>query len=350
MSSPALSRWLAMPLVALCAAAHASSDAVDESYVSGMALFIETGDDRNSDDGLGVRGLYGKHLRDGWFLELGGYAATIETGGGGTDTYTYGLGADLAYRFGNREGLTPFLLAGAGMSYNDIEADGRDDTSGYVNAGAGVLSGRLFGTQLRARAEARYVRDNYSDDLEDIHIGIGLEMPLGRIPERVVEKQVVITDTREVPVNEKDSDNDSVPDSRDDCPGTLDGARVDARGCLIGNQVLTLRSVNFVSGSAQLLKSSEVTLVSVATALEQQPDLLLSINGHTDSQGTDEANLVLSQQRANSVRDFLIAQGIDAARLQANGFGEQRPVADNDTREGRAMNRRVEFELDTQGE
>ncbi|MBC7777818.1 MAG: OmpA family protein, partial [Phycisphaerae bacterium] len=69
------------------------------------------------------------------------------------------------------------------------------------------------------------------------------------------------------------------------------------------------------------------------------------IEGHTDSQGKDEANLVLSGKRAQACADFLIAKGIAKTRFLAKGFGETKPVADNKTADGRTKNRRVEFEL-----
>ena len=79
--------------------------------------------------------------------------------------------------------------------------------------------------------------------------------------------------------------------------------------------------------------------------LADYPDLRLEIQGHTDDVGDDAKNLDLSQRRAESVKAYLVAQGIDEGRLEAKGFGETVPIADNKTKAGRAENRRVEFKL-----
>ncbi len=107
--------------------------------------------------------------------------------------------------------------------------------------------------------------------------------------------------------------------------------------------VITLSgSVLFRSDDATLVAGASTRLEGVADALMQTPDRTLLVEGHTDSQGTDAHNLDLSQRRAESVRAALLARGYDASRVQAVGIGEARPVADNNTAEGRANNRRVE--------
>ena len=75
------------------------------------------------------------------------------------------------------------------------------------------------------------------------------------------------------------------------------------------------------------------------------PEASISIEGHTDSQGPDVYNQDLSERRASAVVDYLVSQGIDATRLSAVGYGETNPIADNETREGRAINRRIEFSV-----
>ncbi len=95
--------------------------------------------------------------------------------------------------------------------------------------------------------------------------------------------------------------------------------------------------------SATIRPASKPVLDEVAASLESQPDWRLTIEGHTDSTGSAEHNRVLSQQRADAVKAFLVAAGIDAARLQTAGFGASQPVADNATELGRSQNRRVEL-------
>ena len=86
-------------------------------------------------------------------------------------------------------------------------------------------------------------------------------------------------------------------------------------------------------------------LNNIAQLLRDHPDAEMDIDGHTDATGNDEINLLLSQSRANAVRDYLIDQGISVYRLTAYGFGEGKPIANNDSPEGRALNRRIEFKF-----
>ena len=109
--------------------------------------------------------------------------------------------------------------------------------------------------------------------------------------------------------------------------------------------VITLDgSVLFVSGKAELLPIAQKKLDDVAKALnETDESQKIVIEGHTDSNGNDDSNLRLSQQRADSVKSYLTSRGVKAERVQAVGKGEAQPVASNDTAEGRANNRRVEI-------
>ncbi|WP_244224437.1 OmpA family protein [Corallococcus sicarius] len=117
--------------------------------------------------------------------------------------------------------------------------------------------------------------------------------------------------------------------------------REEARGT-----VVTLSgSVLFASNAVDLLPSARDRLSDVATALQESQNPLL-IEGHTDSRGTDDYNSQLSQRRAERVREFLISQGVPPNRIEIRGVGEDRPVATNDTAEGRANNRRVEIVME----
>jgi len=106
--------------------------------------------------------------------------------------------------------------------------------------------------------------------------------------------------------------------------------------------VVTLGDVLFETGKAELKGGAAVNLAKLSAFLNQHPDRTVTIEGHTDSVGSDEYNQGLSQRRANSVQQFLVAQGIAASRLTAVGKGENFPVAGNDDNAGRQMNRRVE--------
>lgn len=106
---------------------------------------------------------------------------------------------------------------------------------------------------------------------------------------------------------------------------------------------LILRGVNFQSDKAILLENSKGILDRVAASLLEHPDVRIEVAGHCDAQNTEAHNLRLSDARAKAVRDYLIGKGVAGDRLEANGYGESQPIADNNTKEGRAENRRVEL-------
>ncbi|HNM25698.1 MAG TPA: OmpA family protein, partial [Saprospiraceae bacterium] len=101
--------------------------------------------------------------------------------------------------------------------------------------------------------------------------------------------------------------------------------------------------VFFETGSAALRPESATELDRLAALLTENPGLRIQINGHTDQVGDDRSNQVLSENRAKSVYNYLTGKGIAPDRLRFKGYGETRPVAPNDTEEGRAQNRRTEF-------
>ncbi len=153
-----------------------------------------------------------------------------------------------------------------------------------------------------------------------------------------------------------DNDQDGVPDGQDQCPRTPADSKVDANGCAVivptANAAVfvpalptgeVIEGVNFKSGSAELRPESIVVLIELANTLSTDPARKIEIRGHTDSSGNAKANRSLSQRRASSVRASLIQMGVAADRLLAVGYGEEYPLADNRTAEGRALNRRVEI-------
>lgn len=146
-----------------------------------------------------------------------------------------------------------------------------------------------------------------------------------------------------VVVKPKDSDNDGVIDTADKCPGTAAGTPVNADGCEITKVVL--EGVNFELNSAELTNASYARLDKAAATLKKYSDIRVEVQAYTDSMGETAYNQYLSEKRAESVRGYLIKQGIDGGRLEAKGYGESSPVADNGTREGRASNRRVELKI-----
>jgi len=109
--------------------------------------------------------------------------------------------------------------------------------------------------------------------------------------------------------------------------------------------VTALQGISFSSGGSSLTPGSQSALDEIAVVLIANPEMSITVEGHTDSQGADAANQALSEARATSVVDYLITKDVGADRLTATGFGESQPIADNATAAGRAENRRIEFSL-----
>ncbi|MDK9699380.1 MAG: OmpA family protein [bacterium] len=106
---------------------------------------------------------------------------------------------------------------------------------------------------------------------------------------------------------------------------------------------ISLEGIVFKTGSADILPAGEATLYRALATLNDYPEIVVEIHGHTDNVGADDMNLALSQSRANSVMNWLVSKGVTASRMSATGFGETKPIATNETPEGRQMNRRIEF-------
>jgi OOP family OmpA-OmpF porin len=145
----------------------------------------------------------------------------------------------------------------------------------------------------------------------------------------------------------RDSDGDGVVDSNDRCPDTPQGMLVGPNGCLIlfveGKKNVVLQGVNFVVNRAELTIDAKKVLDFVAQSLNANPEVTFEIQGHASSEGSDSYNMRLSGRRAESVRQYLVSKGVDAARMTSKGYGETQPIADNATEEGRKQNRRVEL-------
>jgi OmpA-OmpF porin, OOP family len=109
---------------------------------------------------------------------------------------------------------------------------------------------------------------------------------------------------------------------------------------------IVLRGINFDFDKANIKPEAEPVLDAAVEVLKENPDVKVRVSGHTDGIGAEAYNQGLSERRAKSVRDYLIAHGIDGSRLTAVGFGKSQPVADNKTKDGRAQNRRVTLDVE----
>jgi OmpA-OmpF porin, OOP family len=358
-------RRLALALVAALSAtpALAIHEAPDQATVPvaptphiAFGGFYESPDSaRDVDSGMGTNYGYGRPWGTSRAWELRLFGGTRESGvPGKTDFYHYGAGVDLFQYFGSTDGGHPFALVGAGAILNDVDPDDEDGASGYANAGFGWRFAPLKGWGLRPRLELRAAYDTFDagDGAGQIDFlaGLTIEIPAERekivIQEKLVEVEKVVEVVKEVPAAPPaDHDGDGIPDATDTCPDTVAGAKVEADGCVRKAQVVALPNIEFAYEKADLTPAGRETLGQVVRFMNDQPELQLDVWGHTDAKGAELYNLRLSQKRAAAVMQFLVEQGIAQTRLKSAGFGETRPLADNETDEGRERNRRVELNI-----
>ena len=154
-----------------------------------------------------------------------------------------------------------------------------------------------------------------------------------------------------------DTDGDGVMDGIDQCPNTPAGLKVDALGCpievteketeMLDTGMIRLQNVNFETGKATLLPDSYAALDEVGGILLKWPQLSIEIGGHTDSRGRVEKNQILSEQRAQSVKNYLVDKfpGLATAQLTTKGYGSNRPLVPNSSALNMSKNRRVEFKV-----
>ncbi len=345
-------------------------------YLAPMGSFLYTG---RSETRYGLGGVLALGYRWGWYaLEASAIYTDVSAKGGGSATEQGGGLYGLVFPFASAPNLYGIVGAG-GLEVFDYPADSGDSNFSpvTVSAGAGYLwmfSLKTYDFALRTEALYRYGRrerdvnprrdTDAPKNLNDALLNIGLQLPLGKRPappEPVKEVAVV------APQPPADSDGDGVPDRTDACPGTAPGVEVDSRGCALPpppppckmpengealnlsgcgiGDVIVLRGVNFEFDKARLTPNAKAILDNVAAELRANPQLEIEVGGYTDSRGMDSYNDRLSTQRASSVMDYLEQSGVDASRMSARGYGEASPVADNETDEGRELNRRVELRI-----
>jgi len=154
-------------------------------------------------------------------------------------------------------------------------------------------------------------------------------------------------------VPDPDNDNDGILDVDDKCPNEAETMNdyEDADGCpdkkpeiaVEVGKTIVLEGVYFQNGKAALTVNSEVILDKVVRTMQENPDIEVEIWGFSDSRGNYDFNVKLSKRRADSVRDYLVRKGVYGSRINTKGFGPENPIAPNNTKAGRAKNRRIEF-------
>jgi OOP family OmpA-OmpF porin len=310
--------------------------------------------------GATVSGIFGHEFSPHILAELNVQSSTFETGAhGGTDFYQNGATLDVAWQLRDRrESLfTPFVLAGVGAVYDDYYPETRDGVAPVIDAGLGVVTAPLLRNGIRLRLDARYVRDMHEGGHPERRLIAGIDIPLGRVEHHVEFLKSPPEIIREVirepaaaaaiaPAPIRDSDGDGIADEYDRCPDTPRGLRVDVSGCVVTHQSIDLEGVNFNFNDAHLTPQAERILDEVAKAYRGQLTMRTEIAGHTDSIGDVEANLKLSQRRAETVREYLISRGARSEQIIARGYGKSRLRINPERSEADAeRNRRVELSI-----
>src|SRR3984893_16550219 len=352
-----LSAW-AVPALALSTMAAAVPG--DEWYITPQVGGISPDhqrDLRHNDWLYGVA--LGREMGPFINMELNFNGARVNDvrGTGPLDTYGYSLDV---LGILNRNGLfSPYLTAGVGAESNVLVPGNAltNQTKLMTQAGVGTYinlwrsSDGTSAFALRPEVEARWDDPGKGAHLVDYIALLGFQYSFAGSPTPAPPPppppapppppvSQAAPAPAAVPATPPDSDHDGVPDNIDKCPDTPAGVQVDAQGCPLKGSI-TLEGVNFEHNSAALTVASHPPLDAIADGLKKHPRLKVEIQGHTDSTGSPAYNLKLSQRRADSVRDYLVSNGVTPDQLETKGYGQTQPAASNKTAEGRAQNRRV---------
>jgi OOP family OmpA-OmpF porin len=377
---------LGLALVCATAALADSGPLEGKFYLSPLGAYYGTPEDLGySDSEVGVGGAFGWSFRQDWAGELTYWKYSAGLQGSGRSDDIESIWANILYLIPTEQSWQPYVTFGGGKGKYDRGPASTSEMINEFNAGVGAfydLSDRL---SMRGDVRGIYL---HGDD-EDVRpfASVGFAYMLGKIEPKVAPDadgdgvpdltdqcpgtppgrrvdangceldgdgdgvvdgadacpntpKGVAVDSRGCP---RDSDGDGVTDDLDQCPNTPAGTKVDAKGCpvVVKEPVRFDLTVEFAYDAAVINDLSFRELRRAMQFLREHPNTKAVIEGHTDSRGTDSYNMGLSQRRAAAVVDVLTRSGIEASRLTSVGYGESRPIASNDTDEGRQRNRRV---------
>jgi len=364
-----------------------------QAFASFGATYLELAEERDLDQSLGGSIGLGYMFGENWGLEGTFLKAKPGLDDGTTrNADLNGFRIDGLFFPWEVDGWDPYVSVGGGywnFDYNGNNVRPRDKEEANANVGVGAFTAINNRLSFRADLRAQYGFD--SEQVEGV-VTLGLTAMLGAVetperPRRDADGDGVYDEYDQCPgtppgtrvgadgcnVPERDSDGDGVIDSADACPGTPRGAAVDVRGCerdddndgvknsrdrcpdsapganvdkdgcaIIAKPITIELSVEFDTDQATI-RSEEIPEVDEVVAfLRAHPSARVTIEGHTDSRGSETYNQALSERRAYAVRDYLIRNtDISPSRISARGYGESRPIASNDTPQGRQRNRRV---------
>jgi OmpA-OmpF porin, OOP family len=320
-------------------------------FVSPFVGYAFLDSDRLLDDDIYWGASLGKHLSRNWSAQITGYTGNYDNSGQTRAEWTWpasfdgsisGASLELLRVFARENSISPYLLGGIGYQSDNYEGLEREDNVALA-VGVGLMwdlwqsenGARLI--QLRPEVRGRW--DLQSDDtLFDTLAQVGVAFGWGPArPAPAAAEPPPPPPPPPAPEKCVDSDGDGVCDEADKCPGTPAGTTVDQYGCPCAQELKVL----FDFDSAELRPESITELERVVKFMNDVSIATVLVEGHTDSVGTEAYNQALSDRRAKSVFDYLTSRGVDPARMKSIGHGELKPIAPNDTAEGRQLNRRV---------
>ena len=260
----------------------------------------------------------GDNPRKGWQAYVHGGLSFLDNSASSGIKFTQDNGTQIQYGAALEYGFNNGIAVRAGLDLYD-----KDASMAFVS----VL--KRFGTKSKRKV--------ISEPVPEPVIEVKPPEPIIEVkPEVIVAAPIVIPDV--------DTDKDGVFDRLDECADSSPAFKVDEKGCSIIE--LEFDGINFEPESFELTQESKDLLDEVVITINVSPELQrLEVQAYTDDKGPEKYNLKLSEQRATSVKNYLVSQGVSESRLIAKGYGESNPIADNKTEEGRAQNRRVEISV-----
>jgi len=353
---------LAATLVGLALPLHAAEFLDKRPYISPMFAYTFDEKDRASEAGLGWYLGSGVALNKFWNAEIGSFYSRYNDNLAkpGALWREIGIKADGQFFYSREKSFSPYFGIGAGVQRTDILGTGVKDTQPIVDAGLGFISWfDIKGFDMGLRADARYrwaFLDNIQEFAPQINqlnepiLKVGLVIPVGPKAAVVAGAGAAAAAAAAGPGKTLDSDSDGVPDALDRCPTSARGTVVDSNGCprdvapgAAGGE-RQFNDVLFDFDRSDLTPAGVTILDNAAEVVNSgaYKSLRVNIAGHTDFIGSEGYNQALSERRANIVRSYLVKKGVDASRIHTFAYGETTPKADNQSAEGRALNRRAE--------
>ncbi len=295
----------------------------------------------NASTGISLNGHLDYYLWDALGFEFEYQRLNFKAAEPATNAYTLGV----LYRFAEDAAFSPTLGLGAGFADTSGSPFSELNFKGWIGTGKLGLDFALNQNVIFAlTGKYNWAFSSSAREFNEHSISPELEITyfFGAPKEAEATPAPVAAIVNEIAKVDGDDDQDGVLNSVDQCPGTPKGTKVNSIGCAVEEKVDYTIKIEFDSGKSTVKEEYNSELQKFATLLKEHTDLSAEIQGYTDNKGKKASNLKLSAARAKSVKDYLVnTLGADGSRLTSKGFGQDNPIADNATAEGRAQNRRV---------